>query len=97
MDFKYKRLDPGDRKLGIVEADFYQMYAYLSRFSTPQVTLIYPQTAEMTAPVRSRFELEGRQGEIRAVTVNLLKDLTAKGAKQALMIEIRQILEGSYE
>ena len=97
MDFKYKRLDPGDRKLGIAEADFYQMYAYLNRFSAPQVTLMYPQTAEMADPVRSRFGLEGRQGEIRAVTVDLLRDLTAKGAKQELMAELRQILEGAYE
>jgi 5-methylcytosine-specific restriction enzyme subunit McrC len=96
MDFKYKRLDPEDRKLGIVEADFYQMYAYLNRFSTPQVTLMYPQVAEMAGPVRSQFELEGRQGEIQAVTVNLLRDLTARGEKQALMAELRQILEGAH-
>jgi 5-methylcytosine-specific restriction enzyme subunit McrC len=35
MDFKYKSLDPEDPKLGIKEADFYQMYAYLNRFNTP--------------------------------------------------------------
>ena len=96
MDFKYKRLDPGDRKLGIAEVDFYQMYAYLNRFSTPQIALMYPQVAEMVGPVRSRFELEGRQGEIQAVTVNLLRDLTARGEKRALMEELRQILEREH-
>lgn len=93
MDFKYKELDPGDRKLGITTADFYQMYAYLNRFKAGQVTLIYPQTAEMTGPVGSRFELEEDQGAIRAVTINLLRDLTATNEKQALMAELRQILE----
>ena len=93
MDFKYKRLNPSDRKLGISEADFYQMYAYLNRFQAPQVTLVYPQTAGMAAPIRSGFALEGSAGEIRAVTVNLLKDLTAKGAHKELIAELRQILE----
>ncbi|MGB3491235.1 MAG: hypothetical protein WBA57_00800 [Elainellaceae cyanobacterium] len=93
IDFKYKRLNPGDRKLGISEADFYQMYAYLNRFQAPQVTLVYPQMAGMAEPIRSCFELEGRSGKIRAVTVNLLKDLTAKGAHKELIAELRQILE----
>ncbi len=93
MDFKYKQLSPGDRKLGISEADFYQMYAYLNRFQAPQVTLIYPQTAGMAAPIRSCFSLEGSSGEIRAVTVNLLRDLTTKGAHKELIAELRQVLE----
>lgn len=93
MDFKYKRLNPSDRKLGISEADFYQMYAYLSRFQAPQVTLVYPQTIGMAAPIRSGFALEGNAGEIRAVTVNLLRNLTAKGAHKGLIAELRQILE----
>jgi len=93
MDFKYKRLNPSDRKLGISEADFYQMYAYLNRFKAPRVTLIYPQTAGMAEPIRSGFSLEGSTGEIRAVTVNLLRDLTAKGAHKELIAELRQILE----
>jgi len=93
MDFKYKGLDPGDRKLGITAADFYQMYAYLNRFRAGQVTLIYPQTMEMAGPVGSWFELEEGQGTIRAVTVNLLRDLTATAEKQALMAELRQVLE----
>ncbi|WP_204140905.1 McrC family protein [Halomicronema sp. CCY15110] len=93
LDFKYKRLNPSDRKLGISEADFYQMYAYLNRFQAPQVTLVYPQTAGMAAPIRSCFSLEGSSGEIRAVTVNLLRDLTAKGAHKELIAELRQILE----
>jgi hypothetical protein len=47
----------------------------------------------MTGPVGSRFELEENQGAIRAVTINLLRDLTATNEKQALMAELRQILE----
>lgn len=93
MDFKYKQLNPSDRKLGISEADFYQMYAYLNRFQASQVTLIYPQTAGMVEPIRAGFSLEGNSGEIRAVTVNLLRDLTAKGAHKELIAELRQIVE----
>jgi len=93
IDFKYKRLNPSDRKLGISEADFYQMYAYLNRLQAHQVTLVYPQTAGMAGPIRSCFSLEGGSGEIRAVTVNLLRDLSAKGAHKELIAELRQILE----
>ena len=93
MDFKYKRLNPSDRKLGISEADFYQMYAYLNRFQTSQVILVYPQIADMAEPIRAYITLENRVGKIRAVTVNLLKDLTAKGAHKELITELRQILE----
>jgi 5-methylcytosine-specific restriction enzyme subunit McrC len=93
MDFKYKQLNPSDCKLGISEADFYQMYAYLNRFKAPQVTLVYPQTAGMVEPIRACFSLEGSLGEIRAVTVNLLRDLSAKGAHKELIAELRQIVE----
>jgi 5-methylcytosine-specific restriction enzyme subunit McrC len=47
VDTKYKRLNPCDRKLGISEADFYQMLVYARRYSCPRVILLYPQTAEM--------------------------------------------------
>jgi 5-methylcytosine-specific restriction enzyme subunit McrC len=96
MDFKYKHLNPGDRKLGISEADFYQMYAYLTRFDSPKVILMYPQTVNLPEPIRSHFTLEEKQGEITAVTVNLLRDLTKKTGKQALINELKDILEGVH-
>ncbi|MFZ9737732.1 MAG: McrC family protein [Prochlorotrichaceae cyanobacterium] len=97
MDFKYKQLKPNQRKLGIAEADFYQMYAYLNRFGCHRVILMYPQFSMLTDPVRSCFSLEERSGQIWAVTLNLLRDLTKPEAKRELMSELKQILEGRNE
>lgn len=97
MDFKYKQLKPNQRKLGIAEADFYQMYAYLNRFGCHRVILMYPQFSTLIAPIRSLFQLEQRSGAIHAVTLNLLRDLTKKEAKRELMAELKQILEGTNE
>lgn len=93
MDFKYKRLNWGDRKLGISESDFYQMYAYLNRFDSPHVMLLYPQMANFSAPIRASFTLEGSERRIDAATVNLLRDLTERSGKQALIAELKQLLE----
>lgn len=93
IDFKYKELKPANHKVGIIEADFYQMYAYLNRFNCPQVTLMYPQTSNFTKPIRFRFSLESGLGNITAVTVNLLKDLSTKQTKQDLITELNQIFE----
>lgn len=93
LDFKYKQLNPNVRRLGVVETDFYQMYAYLNRFNCSEVTLIYPQSVGMTKPVRSCFLVGDGSRRIRAVTINLLQDLTQKGAHRKLIAELRQILE----
>lgn len=94
IDFKYKQLKPQARKLGILESDFYQMYAYLNRFDCREVTLIYPQLAGMAEPIRSYFSIGDSSRRIRATTVNLIQDLTLKGAHNKLITELRQILEG---
>lgn len=97
IDFKYKILNSQDRKLGISEADFYQMHAYLQRFQCPQSILVYPQTAEATEVIRSRFALEGDFGHIKAVSVNLIQNLASRETKEALMTELRHILEFTNE
>lgn len=97
MDIKYKHLNEGDRKLGIAESDFYQMYAYINRYACPRVILLYPQTIELSAPQRVCFHLEGTNQEIWAMTANLLQDLSNLDAKQALKAELKEILEGSNE
>lgn len=97
MDIKYKQLDESDRKLGVAESDFYQMYAYANRYACPRVILLYPQTVELCAPQRAYFRLEGSNQEIGVATVNLLQDLSTSEARQALQAELREILEGMHE
>jgi len=93
IDFKYKRTDPESRKLGIAESDCYQMYAYLKRFDSPRVLLIYPQMAGYTNVLRERFNLAEQNHSIDAATVNLLQDLNSPDAKKALQSELKNILE----
>ncbi len=97
MDLKYKQLNESDRKLGVAEADFYQMYAYANRYDCSRVVLLYPQTAVLSIPQRAKFQLEGRSTAIWAATVNLFKDLSSPEAKQNLQRELREILEAVDE
>jgi 5-methylcytosine-specific restriction enzyme subunit McrC len=91
-DTKYKRLDPGDKKLGISEADFYQMFAYAQRYCCPRVILIYPQTAGSTA-LQKRFTLQGTTNQqIIAATIGVHRDLGKRAERDALAVELATIL-----
>jgi 5-methylcytosine-specific restriction enzyme subunit McrC len=45
IDTKYKMVDERAAKLGVAEADFYQMLAYSTRLRASRVLLLYPQAA----------------------------------------------------
>ena len=92
VDFKYKQIDISDYKLGVAESDFYQMYAYLRKFNTPRVILIYPQTASIVDPLRACFNLDDSKQGIWVSTINLLKNLADPIAKKALITELKLVL-----
>jgi len=95
LDAKYKRLDPSDRKLGISPADFYQMHAYARRYNCPRVLLLYPQTADMSEPIRARFTLtDGGVGTIEAATLDLRIDLRSIEGRDRLLEELKSVLSG---
>lgn len=58
LDAKWKRLSApaADPKLGIVQADLYQLFAYGKKYGVPEVVLIYPKSAAFAGPVRYRFD-----------------------------------------
>jgi len=43
IDTKYKQLDRTDRKLGVSQADLYQMYAYATKTNARRCMLLYPE------------------------------------------------------
>jgi 5-methylcytosine-specific restriction enzyme subunit McrC len=43
IDTKYKLLDDCDRRLGVSQADMYQMFAYSHKFNCKRVVLLYPE------------------------------------------------------
>lgn len=42
VDTKWKRLQPAERKLGVAQADLYQMLAYSERYRCKSILLLYP-------------------------------------------------------
>jgi 5-methylcytosine-specific restriction enzyme subunit McrC len=95
LDTKYKRLNADDVKLGVSQADFYQMYAYARRYDCPRVLLLYPQTTEMAGRLRVRFPLQASDKVIEAATVNMHIALSNPSDKQGLIDELKLILGGS--
>ena len=50
LDTKWKRLDPKDTKMGISQADIYQMLAYAQAYGAQRLALIYPWHDGMGEP-----------------------------------------------
>jgi 5-methylcytosine-specific restriction enzyme subunit McrC len=86
VDTKYKRLDERDRKLGVSQADFYQMHAYAHRYRCTRVLLLYPQT---TGPHRACFKLEECAHTVEVSTINLNVNLSSRADRQKLIAELR--------
>ena len=96
IDTKYKRLKEGDRKLGVSQADFYQMYAYSQRYDCPHVLLIYPQVVGMSE-LKAEFAIAG--GTITAATIDLCGDLSKQEERDKLVKRLKGLfvyrLEGT--
>ena len=94
LDAKYKRLDKTDARLGVSQADFYQMHAYARRYDCKRVLLLYPQVVGMTQPLKARFDVEETFISIVAATVDLRIDLSRPQGRESLAGELRDILGG---
>ena len=71
-DAKWKILDEGEKKLGISQADLYQMESYASRYRVKDLLLVYPMQQKMTMPIQLTLKGSG-------ATVNILPfDVTTK-------------------
>jgi 5-methylcytosine-specific restriction enzyme subunit McrC len=92
IDTKYKRLKEGDRKLGVSQADFYQMYAYAQRYDCPNVLLIYPQVVGMSE-LKVEFAIEG--GTITAATIDLCGDLSKQEERDKLIERLKRLFVDS--
>jgi 5-methylcytosine-specific restriction enzyme subunit McrC len=95
IDTKYKRLDKNDLKLGVSQADFYQMYGYSHRYDCPRVVLLYPQMEGTPEPLRVCFSLHSSSKVIEAATVDLRIDMRDKQGQLNLVNELKTILKGA--
>ncbi|NMA10235.1 MAG: McrC family protein [Methanomicrobiales archaeon] len=96
IDTKYKQLDPGDRKLGVSQADLYQMYAYAAKTNAGRCMLLYPevilaQKQDFVLTVRSP---EGTDVDVLLMirAVRLSHDLTRRDGWEAFRSELREIV-----
>jgi 5-methylcytosine-specific restriction enzyme subunit McrC len=93
LDTKYKRLDRKNYKLGVLRADFYQMYAYAQRYDCPNVYLIYPQTADMSESLEINFRIDGDGRLITAATIDLRGNLSDKHERDSLIERLRKLFD----
>jgi 5-methylcytosine-specific restriction enzyme subunit McrC len=89
LDTKYKMLSANDSRFGTSQSDFYQMFAYVHRYQSPGVVLLFPQAAD---PVRAQYALKDHNASILVATVNLHRNLSRSEARRALADELREIL-----
>ncbi|WP_175059855.1 McrC family protein [Thermococcus sp. 2319x1] len=93
VDMKYKLLKPEEKKLGVSQADLYQMYAYATKWNADGVLLVYP-TLEEQIEKEWHFEIETLTGrkDIPLIirTINLGYDL--KNEWEAFLLEINKSL-----
>jgi 5-methylcytosine-specific restriction enzyme subunit McrC len=90
VDTKYKRLKECDRKLGISQADFYQMYAYAQRYDCHHVLMIYPQVAGMSEFCKA-FKIDDCDRTITAATIDLCGDLSKQDERVKLVARLKAL------
>jgi 5-methylcytosine-specific restriction enzyme subunit McrC len=95
IDTKWKRLtDPAiDRKMGVSQADIYQMMAYARLYDCSLLVLLYPHHAGLRSPLPMHHRIADRDGAIRltVATIDLTNHTTAREGLSAVLDGI-----GSY-
>lgn len=73
VDAKWKLLSPDEAKLGVSQADMYQLQAYGNRYSSPYLCLIYPRQAGCTGEYNLSMAGEVRRRvSINSVEISLV-------------------------
>lgn len=68
-DAKWKLLDDREKKLGISQADLYQMASYAMRYRVDRLALVYPKQQWLQNPVE--LQLQGTSSRLRVVPVDV--------------------------
>lgn len=69
-DAKWKMLDEREKKMGISQADLYQMASYAIRYDVDRLALIYPRQQLLNRPVE--FQLQGAGVTLKIVPIDLV-------------------------
>lgn len=73
VDTKWKRLQPAERKLGVAQADLYQMLAYSERYQCKSILLLYPwnHSGGEFLGVHKQIVFEGKDSKVTIGEVSL--------------------------
>ncbi len=69
-DAKWKMLDDREKKLGISQADLYQMAGYAMRYGVDRLALIYPKQQWLQEPVEILFQ--GSTGTLKIIPFDVI-------------------------
>lgn len=85
IDTKYKILDDSEKKMGVSQADMYQMYAYAHKYTSRNITLLYPTRYDQVLQQKSFYTDDDRQIDI--CIINLQRELrtSMKSLKEELL------------
>lgn len=93
IDTKYKLLDTQDKRLGISQADMYQMFAYAKKYQCCRVIMLYPHRTGIEEKSFKFDENGERYVDIR--TLDIGRDLPKD--KRAFIKQLQTIVGGKYE
>ncbi len=87
LDTKWKMLNTEDSKLGISQADVYQMFAYCKYFNATQTTLIYPRLEGMKDIDFTFVAGDGRKLLVRTIDIGV--DLSKREQKELFVSDLK--------
>lgn len=85
LDTKWKALTV-DRKMGIKEADLYQVMAYAQLYECRALVLLYPHHAGLTGPLLAHHRIAHTDGPVRLTVASI--DVTSQTRARTALIDL---------
>lgn len=83
-DAKWKILDESEKKLGISQADLYQMAGYATRYKVNRLALVYPRQQSLQYPID--LQIQGSEASIKIIPVDVTAEKRKKDESCVLLI-----------
>lgn len=92
VDTKWKRLTDAatDRKMGVSQADLYQMMAYAQLYECDRLVLLYPHHAGLTGPLPVHYRVAEAGGPVRLTIASV--DVTSRDAARAGLVAVMELM-----
>lgn len=88
-DAKWKLLDDSERKMGISQADLYQMASYASRYGVARLALIYPRQKDLLNPIN--LQIHGVNAVLTILPVEVADQSTGTPLRTWLSVGLSHI------